>query len=148
MSGHARNIHFVFYLDSDTAMSIAAEMVEQLELADCDVTFIAHFIDLLIVNLVPGWKLVNDAAEDSYTQSKMVESELAVSSHPNLSELMPSYELVDGVMRTKDGNASSNDQLDSVSSATNVGGAHGSEGSGGHFGAACWEFKKCERLWN
>ncbi|KAK3154883.1 hypothetical protein QOZ80_2BG0196200 [Eleusine coracana subsp. coracana] len=129
MSGHARNIHFVFYLDSDTAMSIAAEMVEQLELADCDVTFIAHFIDLLIVNLVPGWKLVNDAAEDSYTQSKMVESELAVSSHPNLSELMPSYELVDGVMRTKDGNASSNDQLDSVSSATNLGGAHGSEGS-------------------
>ncbi|TVU27976.1 hypothetical protein EJB05_19482 [Eragrostis curvula] len=126
--GHARNIHFVFYLDSDTAMSVAAEMVEQLELADCDVTFIAHFIDLLIVNLVPCWKSINDAAENSYSQSKMGESELAISSHPNLSELMPSYELVDGIMRAKDGNASSNDQLYSVSSATNLG-AQGSEGS-------------------
>jgi WNK lysine deficient protein kinase len=127
-AGHARNIHFVFFLDSDTALSVAAEMVEQLELADCDVTFIAHFIDLLIVNLVPSWNSVNEAAENSYTQSKMGESEPAVSSHPNLSELMPSYELVDGVMRRKDGNASSNDQLDYLSSTANLG-VHGSESS-------------------
>ncbi|XP_062219883.1 probable serine/threonine-protein kinase WNK4 isoform X2 [Phragmites australis] len=129
LSGHARNIHFLFYLDSDTAMSVAAEMVEQLEFADCDVTFIADFIDLLIVNLVPGWRPLNDAAENSFMQSKMGESELAITSHQNLSELMPNYVLVDGTMHPKDGNASSNDYLDSVSSATNLGGAQGSEGS-------------------
>lgn len=31
-------------------------MVEQLELADHDVTFIAEFIDFLIMRLLPGWK--------------------------------------------------------------------------------------------
>ncbi|KAI3416781.1 Protein kinase domain-containing protein [Psidium guajava] len=55
-AGRVRNIHFLFYLDSDTALSVAAEMVEQLELADHDVTFIAEFIDFLIMRLLPGWK--------------------------------------------------------------------------------------------
>lgn len=55
-SGRVRNIHFLFYLDSDTALSVASEMVEQLELADHDVTFIAEFIDYLIMKLLPGWK--------------------------------------------------------------------------------------------
>ncbi|CAL4884639.1 unnamed protein product [Urochloa decumbens] len=114
LSGHARNIHFLFYLDSDTAMSVAAEMVEQLELADCDVTFIADFIDLLIVNLVPGWRPVNGAAANLYRQS---ESELVMTSHQELSELVPDYALVDGMMHPKDANASSNGYLDSISSA-------------------------------
>ena len=122
-AGHARNIHFLFYLDSDTAMSVAAEMVEQLELADCDVTFIADFIDLLIVNLVPGWRPVDDAAANSYRQS---ESELAIASHSHqdISDLVPDYASVDG-MHHKDVSASSNGYVDSVSSATNP----GSEGS-------------------
>ncbi|KAF7849760.1 hypothetical protein BT93_L0314 [Corymbia citriodora subsp. variegata] len=55
-AGRVRNIHFLFYLDSDTALSVAAEMVEHLELADHDVTFIAEFIDYLIMRLPPGWK--------------------------------------------------------------------------------------------
>ncbi|OVA01492.1 Protein kinase domain [Macleaya cordata] len=55
-SGRVRNIHFLFYLDSDTALSIASEMVEQLELSDQDVAFIAEFIDYLIMRLVPCWK--------------------------------------------------------------------------------------------
>ncbi|OEL25390.1 putative serine/threonine-protein kinase WNK4, partial [Dichanthelium oligosanthes] len=126
LSGHARNIHFLFYLDSDTAMSVAAEMVEQLELADCDVTFIADFIDLLIANLVPGWRPVNDAAANSYRQS---ETETVITSHQDLSELVPDYALIDGMMHPKNGNASSNGYLDSVSSATNLGGSQGSEGS-------------------
>ncbi|CAD6243037.1 unnamed protein product [Miscanthus lutarioriparius] len=126
LSGHARNIHFLFYLDSDTAMSVAAEMVEQLELADCDVTFIADFIDLLIVNLVPGWRPVNDAAAKSYGQS---ESELAITSHQNISKLAPDYALIDGMMHPKYVNASSTGFLDSVSCATNLGGSQGSEGS-------------------
>ncbi|KAK6239675.1 hypothetical protein QUC31_005144 [Theobroma cacao] len=54
--GRVRNIHFVFYLDTDTALSVAAEMVEQLELTDHDVAFIAEFIDHLIMKLLPGWK--------------------------------------------------------------------------------------------
>ncbi|XVE73673.1 hypothetical protein DITRI_Ditri11bG0137700 [Diplodiscus trichospermus] len=55
-SSRVRNIHFLFYLDSDTALSVAAEMVEQLELTDHDVAFIAEFIDYLIMKLLPGWK--------------------------------------------------------------------------------------------
>ncbi|KAK8650597.1 hypothetical protein V6N13_140229 [Hibiscus sabdariffa] len=54
--GRVRNIHFQFFLDSDTAHSVAAEMIEQLELTDHDVAFIAEFIDSLITKLLPGWK--------------------------------------------------------------------------------------------
>ncbi|XP_057454860.1 probable serine/threonine-protein kinase WNK7 isoform X3 [Lotus japonicus] len=55
-SGRVRNIHFLFYLDTDTAVSVASEMVEHLELADHDVAFIAELIDYLIVKLLPWWK--------------------------------------------------------------------------------------------
>ncbi|PIN13331.1 Serine/threonine protein kinase [Handroanthus impetiginosus] len=58
--GHVRNIHFKFYLDSDTALSVAAEMVEHLNLADHDVAFIADFIDFLIMRILPGWKPSSD----------------------------------------------------------------------------------------
>lgn len=60
MLGRVRNIHFPFYLDSDTALSVASEMVEQLELADHDVAFIAEFIDYLIMKLLPSWKPSSD----------------------------------------------------------------------------------------
>ncbi|KAE8727553.1 putative serine/threonine-protein kinase WNK6 [Hibiscus syriacus] len=46
--GRVRNIDFLLYLDSDTADSVAAEMIEQLELTNHDVAFIAEFIDSLI----------------------------------------------------------------------------------------------------
>ncbi|KAF2313312.1 hypothetical protein GH714_010290 [Hevea brasiliensis] len=59
-SGRVRNIHFLFYLDSDTALSVSSEMVEQLELADHDVAFIAEFIDYLIMKLLPDWKPIFD----------------------------------------------------------------------------------------
>ncbi|XP_062091351.1 probable serine/threonine-protein kinase WNK4 isoform X2 [Humulus lupulus] len=55
-SGRVRNIHFLFYLNTDTAVSVAGEMVEQLELADHNVAFIAELIDDLILKLLPGWK--------------------------------------------------------------------------------------------
>ncbi|KAG4950890.1 hypothetical protein JHK85_044757 [Glycine max] len=54
--GRVRNIHFLFYLDTDTAVSVATEMVEHLELADHDVDFIAELIDYLIMKLLPWWK--------------------------------------------------------------------------------------------
>ncbi|PHT85106.1 putative serine/threonine-protein kinase WNK7 [Capsicum annuum] len=55
-SGRVRNIHFNFYLYTDTALLFAAEMVEHLELADHDVDFIADFIDYLIMKILPSWK--------------------------------------------------------------------------------------------
>ncbi|XP_052191938.1 probable serine/threonine-protein kinase WNK4 [Diospyros lotus] len=60
LSARVRNIHFLFYLDTDTALSVAGEMVEQLELADHDVLFIAQFIDYLIVRILPSWKPSSD----------------------------------------------------------------------------------------
>lgn len=58
-------IHFMFCLKSDTALGVAAEMVEQLELSDYDVVFIADFIDFLIMKLVPGWKLSTDHSNEN-----------------------------------------------------------------------------------
>ncbi|XP_022741951.1 probable serine/threonine-protein kinase WNK7 [Durio zibethinus] len=55
-NGRVRNIHFLFFLDSDTALSVSSEMVEQLELADQNDVFIAELIDLLLLNLIPSWK--------------------------------------------------------------------------------------------
>jgi WNK lysine deficient protein kinase len=54
--GGARNIHFPFYIDSDTTISIAEEMVEHLELKDEDVAVIAELIHNMIFELVPNWK--------------------------------------------------------------------------------------------
>ncbi|KAK9110445.1 hypothetical protein Sjap_018505 [Stephania japonica] len=55
-SGKARNINFLFYVDTDTSILVAREMVENLELANQDITFLAELIDLLLVNLIPSWK--------------------------------------------------------------------------------------------
>lgn len=125
LCGQARNIHFLFYLESDTAMSVASEMVEQLELADCDVTFIADFIDLLIVNLVPEWK----PAVSPYMESKRGESDQAIISQQNLPAMAPGYVLVQSMMHSEDTGPLSSNYLDSVSSATNLRGPKGSEGS-------------------
>ncbi|KAK2438777.1 no lysine (K) kinase [Trifolium repens] len=54
--GQARTIHFTFYLDSDTAVSVSKEMVEQTELDNQNVIFIAELLDLLLMKLVPKWK--------------------------------------------------------------------------------------------
>ncbi|KAG6749644.1 hypothetical protein POTOM_046706 [Populus tomentosa] len=78
LGGRVRNIHFIFYLDSDTAISVASEMVEQLELADHDVAFIAELIDSLIVKLLPGWKPSSygssNVAIGPYTESPVFEN--------------------------------------------------------------------------
>lgn len=51
-----RNIHFLFFQEGDTASKVSSEMVEQLELTDQNVTFIAELIDVLLVNLIPNWE--------------------------------------------------------------------------------------------
>lgn len=55
-NGRARNIHFIFCINSYTAISVSSEMVEQLELAEQNVKFIAELIDLLLITSLPDWK--------------------------------------------------------------------------------------------
>lgn len=55
-SGEAKNIHFFFYLETDTALSVAAEMVELLNLADHDLAFIADFFDYFIKQITSSSK--------------------------------------------------------------------------------------------
>ncbi|KAF7826211.1 putative serine/threonine-protein kinase WNK10 isoform X2 [Senna tora] len=58
--GHVRRVRFHFYPDTDTAVAVASEMVEQVELAEHDVTLIAELIDDLMMELLPGWKPSSD----------------------------------------------------------------------------------------
>lgn len=64
-----RNIHFLFYQDGDTASKVSSEMVEQLELTDQNVTFIAELIDILLVNMIPTWK--TDVTVDHLIHSQL-----------------------------------------------------------------------------
>jgi len=59
-TGHAQNIHFPFDIEADTSISVATEMVVQLDLTDQDVTAIAEMIDAEIRSHIPDW-----AAEES-----------------------------------------------------------------------------------
>ncbi|KAJ9700350.1 hypothetical protein PVL29_005915 [Vitis rotundifolia] len=55
--GRFRNIYFPFDMETDTALSVAMEMVSELDITDQDVTKIADMIDDEIASLVPGWKM-------------------------------------------------------------------------------------------
>ncbi|KAK8366382.1 hypothetical protein V6Z12_A02G116000 [Gossypium hirsutum] len=93
--GRARNIHFSFYLGSDTAISITEEMVEQLDLSNEDIIAIAELIDSMILELfvmvastdaqpmtlVPYWKPSSGSLSDvtiKTVSEQGVFSELAV----------------------------------------------------------------------
>ncbi|KQK08063.1 probable serine/threonine-protein kinase WNK2 [Brachypodium distachyon] len=54
-TGHAQNIHFPFDIEADTSISVATEMVVQLDLTDQDVTSIAEMIDAEIHAHIPDW---------------------------------------------------------------------------------------------
>ncbi|KAI5069177.1 hypothetical protein GOP47_0015478 [Adiantum capillus-veneris] len=54
--GNVRVIHFPFDVEADTAMCVASEMVEELDLADQDVTRIAEMIDAAVLVMVPEWR--------------------------------------------------------------------------------------------
>lgn len=51
-----RNIYFHFDIENDTALSVATEMVAELDISDQDVSKIAEMIDSEIASLVPNWK--------------------------------------------------------------------------------------------
>ncbi|XVF31192.1 hypothetical protein REPUB_Repub16aG0124400 [Reevesia pubescens] len=53
--GRIRNIYFPFDVETDTALSVATEMVAELDITDQDVTKIADMIDGEIASLVPDW---------------------------------------------------------------------------------------------
>lgn len=55
--GHTRNIYFPFDIEMDTALSVATEMVAELDITDQDVTNIADMIDGEIASLIPEWKV-------------------------------------------------------------------------------------------
>ncbi|PON73894.1 Serine/threonine protein kinase [Parasponia andersonii] len=54
--GRIRNIYFPFDIEIDTALSVATEMVAELDITDQDVTGIADMIDGEISSLVPDWQ--------------------------------------------------------------------------------------------
>ncbi|XP_027363360.1 probable serine/threonine-protein kinase WNK9 isoform X3 [Abrus precatorius] len=54
--GRVRNIYFPFDIETDTALSVAKEMVAELDITDQDVTKLANMIDNEIAILVPEWK--------------------------------------------------------------------------------------------
>jgi WNK lysine deficient protein kinase len=73
-TGHAQNIHFPFDIEADTSISVATEMVVQLDLTDQDVTAIAEMIDAEIRAHIPDWSFDEsvdnqaDEAANSETQ--------------------------------------------------------------------------------
>ncbi|XP_038874815.1 serine/threonine-protein kinase WNK8-like isoform X2 [Benincasa hispida] len=72
--GKSKNIHFAFYLNSDTSLAIALEMVEQLELSNEDATIIAKLIDELIAKFVPSWKPCPNYCEEQNTPNSSSET--------------------------------------------------------------------------
>ncbi|KAF2284195.1 hypothetical protein GH714_019872 [Hevea brasiliensis] len=54
--GCIRNIYFPFDIETDTALSVAAEMISELDITDQDVLKIADMIDGEIASLVPEWR--------------------------------------------------------------------------------------------
>ncbi|OIW06651.1 hypothetical protein TanjilG_04045 [Lupinus angustifolius] len=54
--GRVRNIYFPFDTKTDTALSVANEMVAELDIINQDVTELADMIDNEIETLVPEWK--------------------------------------------------------------------------------------------
>ncbi|KAJ6318606.1 hypothetical protein OIU76_014040 [Salix suchowensis] len=54
--GHIRNIYFPFDIETDTAKSVATELIDELDITDQDVLSIADMIDGEISTLVPEWK--------------------------------------------------------------------------------------------
>ncbi|KAL7144719.1 hypothetical protein ABFS83_07G031100 [Erythranthe nasuta] len=54
---HYRNIYFPFDTETDTALSVATEMVSELDLTNQDGTKIAEMIDGEIASLIPDWKI-------------------------------------------------------------------------------------------
>lgn len=87
--GHYRNIHFPFDIEADTAVAVASEMVEELDLSDQDVSTIAEMIDAEIRSHISDWAS-SELPEDSFTgevvSSDSIASEAKEDGSPFLNE--------------------------------------------------------------
>lgn len=67
--GRVRNIYFPFDIEADTALSVATEMVGELDITDHEVTRIAEMIDGEVSALVPDWTAgpgIEEAPDSTY----------------------------------------------------------------------------------
>ncbi|XP_048445481.1 probable serine/threonine-protein kinase WNK3 isoform X1 [Pyrus x bretschneideri] len=62
-TGHFRNIHFPFDIGEDTAIAVASEMVQELDLTDQDVSTIAELIDSEIHSHIPDWPIGENSGD-------------------------------------------------------------------------------------
>ncbi|CAM0958507.1 unnamed protein product [Alopecurus aequalis] len=78
-TGHAQNIHFPFDIEADTSISVATEMVVQLDLTDQDVTAIAEMIDAEIRSHIPEWSfdesVENQGDEAAHSETAQSEND-------------------------------------------------------------------------
>lgn len=108
--GPVRNIYFPFDVESDTAMTVASEMVAELDITDYDVVEIATMIDEEISALVSDWKggvALEDGGSaeegvpcDYFVSTKSMENDShfhfsTVSSENSLLNYLTSHNLVD-----------------------------------------------------
>ncbi|KAL2995770.1 hypothetical protein AAZX31_10G235800 [Glycine max] len=85
--GRIRNIYFPFDIETDTALSVANEMVAELDINDQDVTNLANMIDNEIATLVPEWKTGPIIEEKSECSSASVCLNCAANVHGRFEEI-------------------------------------------------------------
>ncbi|KAB5532052.1 hypothetical protein DKX38_018722 [Salix brachista] len=90
VQGHIRNIHFPFDVEVDTAIAVASEMVEELDLTDQDVSTIAVMIDSEIQSHIPGWASHNVSPENLVAEDSEPPFETKDVSSPLSNESIPS----------------------------------------------------------
>lgn len=76
-----RNIYFPFDTYTDTALGVAAEMIEELNIANHEVTRIAEMIDGEVSSLVPEWNSSTPQEETSSFSDRGSNSSLYGSHH-------------------------------------------------------------------
>ncbi|KAJ6882315.1 serine/threonine-protein kinase WNK3 isoform X1 [Populus alba x Populus x berolinensis] len=89
-TGHIRNIHFPFDVEVDTAIAVASEMVEELDLTDQDVSTIAAMIDSEIRSHIPGWASPDVSPENLVAEDSEPPFETKDDSSPLSNEPIPS----------------------------------------------------------
>ncbi|KAJ6375495.1 hypothetical protein OIU77_000477 [Salix suchowensis] len=89
-TGHIRNIHFPFDVEVDTAIAVASEMVEELDLSDQDVSTIAVMIDSEIQSHIPGWASHNVSPEKLVAEDSEPPFETKDDGSPLSNESIPS----------------------------------------------------------
>ncbi|CAA7404802.1 unnamed protein product [Spirodela intermedia] len=87
-TGHPRNIHFPFDIEADTSISVASEMVEELDLTHQDVTAIAAMIDAEIQSHVPEW-VPGEVEGESCSNSPAALDDSEAGSDDGVAELPP-----------------------------------------------------------